>query len=144
MVERCFWDALSALRRVLERDPETARLFANRIQKSKRAAGRRKPGSPRERALGRRPLFSGGRSPRCRASSSCTPGGETTLRGQLGKALGFLNKFSGGSIFVSAADLLGSTSINEGAKGFAPGFYSFAQEPRLAGRCPSAASAKTP
>ncbi len=124
MVERCFWDALSALRRVLERDPETARLFANRIQKSKERLDAAKR-APRENAPSVEDLFSLAGIATLPRELELTPGGETTLRGQLGKALGFLNKFSGGSIFVSAADLLGSTSINEGAKEFAPGYYSF-------------------
>ncbi|MBK5257957.1 MAG: hypothetical protein JJE51_00035, partial [Thermoanaerobaculia bacterium] len=43
--------------------------------------------------------------------------------GQLGKALGYLNRYSGGAFFIAAADLLGSTSINEAGKEFASGFY---------------------
>jgi transketolase len=124
MVERCFWDALSAVRRVLEREPDVARLFANRIQKSKQRLDAAKR-APRANAPAVEDAFSLAGIATLPRELELAPGSETTLRGQLGKALGFLNKFSGGSIFVSAADLLGSTSISEGAKDFAPGFYSF-------------------
>jgi transketolase len=52
------------------------------------------------------------------------PGTDTTLRAQLGKTLGYLNRFSGGALFIAAADLLGSTSISEAGKEFAPGYFS--------------------
>jgi transketolase len=126
IVERCFWDALSAVRRFLERDPDLARAFANRIARSKQrldAAER----LPRPNAPSIDDLYSLAGIATLPRELELTPGTETTLRGQLGKALGFLNKFSGGSIFVAAADLLGSTSINEGAKEFAAGYYSYAK-----------------
>jgi transketolase len=63
------------------------------------------------------------------AELALTPGSETTLRGQLGKVLGHLNRLSGGAIFLSAADLLGSTSVNEGARGFAAGFWNARTNP---------------
>jgi transketolase len=52
-----------------------------------------------------------------------TPGTSTTLRGQLGKVLGYLNRESDGALFIAAADLLGSTSLNEAAVGFPAGYY---------------------
>jgi hypothetical protein len=52
-----------------------------------------------------------------------TPGAEMTLRGQLGKVLGHFNQLSEGAFFIAAADLLGSTSVNEGARGFPGGFF---------------------
>ncbi len=53
----------------------------------------------------------------------------STLRGQLGKVLNHFNRQSGGSMFIAAADLLGSTSINEVAKGFDEGFYNAKTNP---------------
>jgi transketolase len=37
--------------------------------------------------------------------------------------LDHLNRASGGALLVAAADLLGSTSVADGTRGFAPGFY---------------------
>ena len=76
------------------------------------------PGRARHRSRGSttRPA-----PPRCPPSSLLAPGSETTLRGQLGKVLGHFNRLSEGAFFIAAADLLGSTSVNEGARGFPAG-----------------------
>src|SRR6185369_7370253 len=50
-------------------------------------------------------------------------GDEIALRTQLGRILGYLNRFSGGALFIAAADLLGSTSIAEAGKDFDAGFF---------------------
>ncbi len=51
------------------------------------------------------------------------PGARTSLRAQLGRVLGYLNRFSGGSMFIAAADLLNSTSIAEAADEFEKGYF---------------------
>ena len=121
-VEQCFWEGLVALRRWLENEMEEVGQLAKRLGAAKtrldllfRAPRQGAPSLPDAYAL---------------ASIATLPrelelpvGSETTLRGQLGKAIGFLNKFSGGSFFISAADLLGSTSISEAAKEFSGGWY---------------------
>jgi transketolase len=58
-----------------------------------------------------------------------TPGTSTTLRGELGRALGYLNKASGGALLVGAADLLGSTSVNTVAAAFPAGYWNAAGNP---------------
>lgn len=126
MVERCFWQTLTAVRHFLEKQPELARVFANRIERSKQRLDDAKR-APRQNAPSIDDAYSLAGIATLPRELELTPGSDTTLRGQLGKALGFLNKFSGGSLFVAAADLLGSTSINEGAKEFAPGYYSYAK-----------------
>jgi transketolase len=121
-VEQCFWEALIAVRRWLENETEEVGRLAKRLGAAKtrldllfRSPRAGAPSLPDAYAL---------------ASIATLPrelelpeGSETTLRGQLGKALGFLNKFSGGSFFISAADLLGSTSIAEAAKEFSAGWF---------------------
>ena len=52
------------------------------------------------------------------------------MRAQLGKVLGHFNKLSEGAFFIAAADLLGSTSVNEGARGFPGGFFHARTNPR--------------
>ncbi len=58
-----------------------------------------------------------------------TPGSSITLREVLGKAMNILNKKTGGAFLASAADLLGSTSVNQVNAGFAPGFYNATSNP---------------
>jgi transketolase len=57
------------------------------------------------------------------------PGTPTTLRAALGESLNYLNKASNGAILASAADLLGSTSINLSADGFPSGYYNARSNP---------------
>jgi transketolase len=57
------------------------------------------------------------------------PGTVTTLRGELGRALLHYNKLSGGALFAASADLLGSTSVNTVAAGFADGFWNATANP---------------
>jgi transketolase len=55
-----------------------------------------------------------------------SPGSSTTLRGELGRALQHLNEASGGALMIAAADLLGSTSVSQGAAGFPTGYWNSA------------------
>jgi transketolase len=57
------------------------------------------------------------------------PGTQTTLRGELGRALHYLNETSGGALLVAAADLLGSTSVNIVGAGFPPGYWNAGSNP---------------
>jgi transketolase len=123
MVERCYWQALTVLRSWLEQQPEMVKTLAERLTSSRErldAAGRKpRAGAPSVDDV--YALASAGRIPP--PELSLVPGKQMTLRGQLGKVLGYLNRFSGGSMMVAAADLLGSTSIGEAAKEFDAGFF---------------------
>jgi transketolase len=57
------------------------------------------------------------------------PGSRTTLRGELGKVLGHCNQVSHGAPMIAAADLLGSTNVAAGGKGFAGGFWNARSNP---------------
>lgn len=121
MVERCFYDGLLALRRFLESHEEDVRELAGRLVRARASIPVRvEPEHPRPSLADAYALASIATLPR---ELELAPGSETTLRGQLGKAIGFLNRFSGGSFFVAAADLLGSTSILEAGREFQQGFY---------------------
>jgi transketolase len=58
-----------------------------------------------------------------------TPGKSTTLRGELGRVLGYYNTLSNGAIFAAAADLLASTNISMAAQGFPEGYYNAQTNP---------------
>jgi transketolase len=66
----------------------------------------------------------------CPPELKLTPGKTTTLRGELGRVLQYYNQVSGGAILSASADLLGSTSVNSAAKGFAEGYYNAAGNPQ--------------
>lgn len=127
MVERCFWDGLLALRRWLEKREDDVQALAERLRRAKAAIpDRGEPDRARPSLPDAYALASIATLP---PELELTAGSETTLRGQLGKSLGFLNRFSGGSVFIAAADLLGSTSISEAGKEFDNGFYHAFENP---------------
>lgn len=128
MVERCFWQGLEALRGWLSSRPEEVGLLASRL-----IAARERTDfatrAPRERVPQIDDVYTLSSVATLPRELELVPGTETTLRGQLGKSIGFLNRFSGGAFFISAADLLGSTSVSEGAKEFQSGFFHAAARP---------------
>jgi transketolase len=123
MVERCYWQALDAVRTWLEHQPDMIETLATRMRaaKDRLDASQRKP---RADAPSVADVYAiAANSPAPPPELSLVPGKETTLRGELGKALGYLNRCSGGAMLLSAADLLGSTSIIEAGREFDSGFF---------------------
>jgi len=124
VMEKCFWEALTMVRSAVEDDrPMTsamaARLVAARDRLEARAPRPRK-GAPRLEAVFDAVAAAGADTPE---ELVLAPGASTTLRGELGRALGFLNRKSGGAVLAAAADLLGSTSVNLAGAGFPAGYY---------------------
>jgi transketolase len=122
LVEECYWQALTGVRRWLELQTDMVETMAGRI-----AAARQRLDSAKRKP---RPLAPSLDDAYILASKSSLPpeltlkpGQQTTLRGQLAKVIGYLNRFSGGAFLVSAADLLGSTSVSEAAPDFSKGFF---------------------
>ncbi|MEO8034906.1 MAG: hypothetical protein ABI837_10795, partial [Acidobacteriota bacterium] len=127
MVERCYWQSLGVLRRWLEEQPQLIHTLADRLATSKdrlEAAKRKpRPSAPCVADVYALTAAVKGQASIPPPELRLKPGSDVTLRGQLGKVLGYLNRGSGGAIFLAAADLLGSTSIGEGGKDFAAGFF---------------------
>jgi transketolase len=122
IVERCFWDGLKALRSWLEIETDATRRLAARVVAAQRrldVASR----TPRANAPIVDDVYALAAMHAAPSELVLEPGANATLRGQLGATLGFLNRLSGGAIFIAAADLLGSTSVADGAKDFAGGFH---------------------
>ena len=123
MLEGCYWDSLKVVRQWLEGQPAMVGVLAARLTAARErlaAAGRR----PRASAPCVGNIYALASDARTPPPELClTPGVEATLRGQLGKSLGYLNRISGGALFLAAADLLGSTSLNEAGKEFPGGFF---------------------
>jgi transketolase len=122
MLEHCWLDALTAMRRWLETETSMTRILAGRIAgaRDRLDAAQR---APRPAAPQIDDAYALARVATLPPELDLAPGTETTLRAQLGKAIGYLNRYSGGAFFIAAADLLGSTSIIEAAKDFAHGFH---------------------
>src|SRR5205085_6153592 len=121
-LEHCYWDALSLLRRWFERQRDDVALLGDRIVSARQRLelARRVP-RPNAPAIDDVYVLARASSPPPEVDLKL--GADVTLRGQLGKVLGYLNRFSGGALFIAAADLLGSTSITEAGKEFAAGFF---------------------
>ena len=123
IVEKCFWDSLLVVRDALETNKDVTMALAGRILESQNrlnSLSRVK----RDQAPDISRVYS------VAAATDDTPdtlslstGSSTTLRGELGKVLQYYNKASGGALLTSAADLLGSTSVNVIGKDFSEGYY---------------------
>jgi transketolase len=120
--------------------------FAARLRQSRARldALERRPrrGAPDVEAIFASARREGARTPR---ELELAPGTVTTLRQELGRALKRYNVASGGALLVSAADLLGSTSVALAAEGFAAGFWNARTNPdartlSLGGICEDAAA----
>lgn len=129
-VEECFWEALGVIRSALEGNRPMVDMLASRISDAKsrldKLARRPREGAPRIEAIYDLAAKSASSIP---DELALEIGKATTLRAALGKALNYYNKASGGGIFAAAADLLGSTSIDESAKGFGEGYYNAVTNP---------------
>lgn len=121
IIEECYWSALQAVRKSLLADEPSAAFLVDCLAGARdrlRARGR----SPRANGPEIRSLYT--QSPAITPPELVQkPGSTTTLRAALGDACNHLNKASGGGLMVAAADLLGSTSVSNSAKGFPDGFW---------------------
>ena len=123
MVERCYWQSLNVIRHWIEEQPEMVYTLAELLDAAKERLDSAKR-TPRASAPCVDDIYALTSNSHTPPPDLClTPGRVTTLRGQLGKSLAYLNRFSGGAMFVAAADLLGSTSIGEAGKDFEEGFF---------------------
>ncbi|RME29151.1 MAG: hypothetical protein D6806_01785, partial [Deltaproteobacteria bacterium] len=129
-LEAYYWDLLQLVRKQLE---QRADLLAPIAQGLKDAGARLRERKrvPRNDVPKIEQMFSPERLDPSNppADLKTPPGGKTTLRATLGKALGHLNRITGGGLMAAAADLLGSTSISEVASGFPSGFYHAGSNP---------------
>ncbi len=130
VIEACYWDALLAVRSLLEEQRPAVAALAERLAlaQERLAARARVPhaGAPNLDAvysLVAQP------DPPLPPSLRLKPGGSTTLRGALGDALNHLNHVSNGGLLVASADLVGSTSIGNVTRGFRGGYYHAASNP---------------
>jgi transketolase len=130
VIEACYWDALLAVRGLLEDERPAVKGLGDRLAaaRTRLAARRRAPhaGEPNVRAVF---ALAAQPDPEPPANLRLTPGASTTLRGALGDALNHLNHVSNGGLMVASADLVGSTSIGNVTRGFKGGYYHAGSNP---------------
>jgi transketolase len=130
VMEECFWSALEVIRRGLEREKPLVAMLAGRLVQARQRLddlGR----VPRDKAPNIKAVHevAEGGAAETPKELRLQPGGVTTLRAQLGKSLNYYNTASGGAILVSAADLLGSTSVDAAAEGSPAGWFNAVSNP---------------
>jgi transketolase len=128
--EACYWEALSVVRKALESNRPMVEAMANRLKASQDRLNRRnrrpRDGAPRVEAI----YELAAKTPATPEELRLKPGASTTLRGELGRALQYFNKVSGGALLVGSADLLGSTSLSTAGSGFPAGYWNAAGNPQ--------------
>ncbi len=129
IMEQCFWESLQIVRKVIEDNRPTVEVLAARLAAARDRLNRlnRRPRSAAPRVEAVYELAAKG--PSTPAELTLKPGSVTTLRAELGRALQYYNKVSGGAIFAGAADLLGSTSVNIIGAGFGDGYWNAVRNP---------------
>ena len=127
-VEECYWQALELVRRSLEERRPAVDALAERLRSARDRLDERVR-EPRGDAPRIDLLYEHAAAGFPPAELELEPGTTTTLRDELGKALGHLNEVSLGAIVTASADLLGSTSVSKIGEGFAGGFYNQRSNP---------------
>jgi transketolase len=122
-LEACFWDALQLVRRELESDEATTRFFGEKLRVAQQRLNRRRHEGPHIERYVETVYAHAARRTETPAELRLTPGTSTSLRGELGRTLSFYNDIGQGALFTAAADLLGSTSVVDAARGFPSGFF---------------------
>jgi len=120
IIESCYWEALKVVRDNLKSDADAVNGLCAGLQAA-RDRLRKRNRAVRADAPDLELVYKLKRTPPPELVQA--PGTSTTLRAALGDAIQHLNKVSGGGFLIAAADLLGSTSVSNGAKGFPDGFW---------------------
>ncbi len=124
--EQLYYETLLAMRQAAETESSMTAYIGARIAESKEKL-KRLNRKPRENCPNLNLLYSNNDfdSQKIPSELKLEVGSQATLRGELGRTLGFLNKKTNGAFIGGAADLLGSTSINKLGSDFPDGFYNY-------------------
>ena len=129
LVEKCYWEALLAVRQALEANTGMVEILANRLRGARDRLARRRR-APRAKAPRVEAIFENAAAVEATPDHlRVEPGTTTTLRGELGRVFNHCNRISDGALMIAAADLLGSTSVSTGGKGFADGYWNARSNP---------------
>jgi len=143
-IESLFFQFLESIRSVMEAEPTMAESLTNELDQSEQRLKERnraiRKNAPRLSELYQDNSLNPEHTP---DELVLKPGSKVTLRGILGDTLGFLNRRTKGAFIGSAADLFGSTSISNLAKGMSEGYFNYESNPdarliRIGGICEDA------
>ena len=128
VMDRCFWEALGVIRGELERSASLTAAMGARLETARtRLDGRgRAPRAGHPRVDLVPGVFAVRSTP---VELRLKAGAVTTLRGELGRALGYCNTASAGAFLIASADLMGSTSSNLAGAGFPKGWFNARSNP---------------
>lgn len=129
VLESCFWEALTVVRRAVSEGDDIADTLADRLRQARERLEQRerKPRAEAPRLDALHEIVA--TTPATPKELALEAGTKATLRGELGRTLDFLNRQSGGAVLGGAADLLGSTSAATLNAGFDPGFFNAKSNP---------------
>ena len=142
--EDLFFQFLKTIRSVMESESTIAATLTDELEQSTQRLNVKdrqiRTNAPRLSDLYNDTTLSPNRTPE---ELVLKPGSSVTLRGVLGDTLGFLNRRTNGAFIGSAADLFGSTSLSNLAKGLPEGYFNFESNPdarliRIGGICEDA------
>jgi transketolase len=129
-VEECYYNSLMVIRSVLEQDLALTRRGTSKIIASReRLNNRRRALRADAPNLARLYDNDAVNEKIVPEALRLSPGSSITLREVLGKSLNLLNHETHGAFIGSAADLLGSTNVNQINKGFPDGFFNTVTNP---------------
>jgi transketolase len=126
VMEQCFWEALRLVRLRLEGDHEMTLALGRLLLVARERLDHRRRTPRAERPRVEAVYDAAEQTRRVPFELSVAPGTVTTLRGELGRSLQYLNRTSGGALFIAAADLLSSTSVGTAGAGFGEGYWNAA------------------
>ncbi len=126
-IEKFYWDSLLVIRHVLESDPQIRQFVVAQL----RAAAQQLALAKRtvRPTLGNVQALYQLNPAQVPAEFTFEVGKSYTTRGVLGKTLAYLNKETGGALFVGSADLYGSTGAGATSEPFAPGYFNALANP---------------
>ncbi len=126
-VEKYYWNSLQVIRRVLESDAQIHQFVVTQLKASAQQLALAK--RTVRATLGDVQKVYAFESSQVPAELTFEIGKQYTTRGVLGQTLSYLNKETGGTLFVASADLYGSTGAAAIASAFAPGNFNTVTNP---------------
>ncbi len=129
-VEKVFFDYLMVIRNVLEKEHQIAQTLTDGLEESMKRM-KQQQRDPHPAICDLASVYNDFEltPENTPGELQLNPGDSVTLRGVLGDTFGFLNRKSKGAFIGSAADLFGSTSVSNLAKGISEGYYNFQSNP---------------
>ncbi len=126
-IEKYYWDSLLVIRHVLESDAQIRQFVVAQLKASaQQLAHAHRTVRPTLGDAQKLYQFNPAQAP---ADFVFEVGKAYTTRGVLGKTLSYLNKETGGTLFVGSADLYGSTGAGATSDGFATGYFNALSNP---------------